>query len=77
MTRYGEAPNGWARKLVVSEGAREASMTAGERALFEEMARLRFIFRNGLKVLAAGELTTDGWRQALVESCIHVVYTSG
>ena len=42
-------------------------MTAGERALFEEMARLRFIVGNGLKLLAAGELTTDGWRQALVE----------
>jgi len=43
-------------------------MTAGERALFEEMARLRFIVGNGLKLLAAGELTTDGWRQTLVEA---------
>ena len=42
-------------------------MTAGERALFEEMARLRFIVGNGLKLLAAGELITDGWRHALVE----------
>jgi hypothetical protein len=43
-------------------------MTAGEKALFEEMARLRFIVGNGLKLLAAGELTTDGRRQALVEA---------
>ena len=43
-------------------------MTAGERILFEEMARLRFIVGNGLKLLAACELTTEGWRQALVEA---------
>lgn len=63
----GKKPNEWARKLVVSEAAKEVPMTAGERALFEEMARLRFLAGNAFKLLAAGKLTAEGWSQVLAE----------
>jgi hypothetical protein len=64
----GEKPNEWARKLVVSEAAKEVLMTAGERILFEEIARLRFLTGNGFKLLAAGKLTGEGWAQVLGET---------
>jgi hypothetical protein len=32
----GAKPNEWARKLVVSEAAKDIQLTAGERLLFEE-----------------------------------------
>jgi hypothetical protein len=64
----GEKPNEWARKLVLTEAAKEVPMTAGERALFEEIARARFLLGNGFKLLAAGKLTDEVWRQVLQEA---------
>src|SRR5262245_20503294 len=63
----GKKTNEWARELVVSEAAKVVPMTAGERALFEEMARLRFICGNGFKMLAGGKLTSERWREVLGE----------
>jgi hypothetical protein len=63
-----ETPNGWARKLVVTEAAKEVPMTTGERALFEEIARARFLLGNGFKLLAADQLTSEVWRQVLQEA---------
>jgi hypothetical protein len=61
-------PNEWARELVESEAAKEVPMTAGERLLFEEMARLRFIVGNALKLMAMGDLSSEGWGQVLAEA---------
>jgi hypothetical protein len=68
IVALGEKPNEWARKLVESEAAKEIPMTAGEWALFGEMARLRFLFGNAIKLLAVGKLSEKGWSQVLGEA---------
>jgi len=64
----GKKANEWVRDLAMSEAAKEVPMTAGERLLFEEMARLRFIVGKALKLLAVSELTNERWSQVLVEA---------
>lgn len=64
----GKKPTEWARELVESEAAKDVPMTAGERLLFEEMARVRFIVGNALKLMAGGDLTLEAWFQVLAEA---------
>jgi hypothetical protein len=67
----GKKTNEWARELVVCEAAKEVPMTAIERLLFEEIARLRFIVGNALKLVAVaevGELTSESWLEVLAEA---------
>ena len=64
----GQKLNEWMRDLAVGEATKEGPMTPGERVLFEEVARLRFITGNGLKLLATGELTLETLRQVLAEA---------
>jgi hypothetical protein len=44
-----ETPNGWCRKLILTEARKAVGMTAVERILIEEMGVLRFLFGRVLK----------------------------
>lgn len=58
----GSDPTDWSRDAVLEKvDGPEARLSAGERLLFYELTKVRFLLGNGLSLLAAQNLTPAGW----------------
>jgi len=61
----GETPNDWCRKAALEKleriAQREIDMSPAERAIFEEVSRIRFLLGEGFYLLASDGLTLDDW----------------
>ena len=66
-SRDGETPNGWSRKVVLSESQDGFGMTANERILLEEMGVLRKLMGVILKRMLSPE--EMGELREIVEEC--------
>jgi hypothetical protein len=65
----GEAPNAWARKIVLDEARGEAGLSRKERVLLEEIARLGYLIEHGFGIQLSADRATDAeWRRREKES---------
>jgi len=65
----GEAPNAWARKIVLDEVRGEEGLSRKERVLLEEIARLGYLIEHGFGIQLSADRATDAeWRRREKES---------
>ena len=65
----GEAPNAWARKIVLDEARWDEGLSRKERVLLEEIARLGYLIEHGFGIQLSADRATDAeWRRREKES---------
>jgi hypothetical protein len=65
----GEAPNTWARKIVLDEARGEEGLSRKERVLLKEIARLGYLIEHGFGIQLSADKATDAeWRRREKES---------
>ena len=65
----GEAPNAWARKIVLDEAQGGEGLSRKERVLFEEIARIGHLIEHGFGIQLSVDRATDAeWRRREKES---------
>jgi len=65
----GEAPNAWARKIVLDEAQAGEGLSLKERVLLEEIARLGYLIEHGFGIQLSADRATDAeWRRREKES---------
>lgn len=61
----GEKTRDWCRQVVLEKAGRERAMTKGERLLYEELSRVRYLVGHGFRLLLEGEgETAHAWEDA-------------
>ena len=64
----GEDPNGWCRKIALTESRGGYGLTRDERLLYEEVARVRYLLGHGFRLLAQGGLGAEAWERLTAQA---------
>lgn len=59
----GEDPNGWCRKVALTESHEGYGLTKDERLIYEEIARVRYLVGHGFRMLATGKISLQDWEK--------------
>lgn len=64
----GEDPNGWCRKIALTDSRAGYGLTRDERLLYEEVARVRYLLGHGFRMLAQGGLGAEAWEKVTAQA---------
>lgn len=59
----GEEPNDWSRRVTIAQASQPSALSASERLVYEELARVRYLLGHGFGLLAGNQLSVPSWEK--------------